>query len=160
MIDEIKIKCRKCQRTALADDFVLDHDYKMMICPACVSEKRSAGKKKQTVEKTQLDDSMDLNEAAQVSPVQSIKPLPRPQFSAPAEKKQEYIEISSKANNISAKQAQASSPQRMEPSRQAETPMGSKVKISCSKCNYRFSYDTERRYPSKCPYCGASVVNN
>jgi DNA-directed RNA polymerase subunit RPC12/RpoP len=36
----IQAKCKKCGRQANAEAFVLDYDFKMMVCPQCIKEKR------------------------------------------------------------------------------------------------------------------------
>jgi hypothetical protein len=40
----IDVKCRKCGRIANSEKFVLDHTYKMMVCPTCVKERRYSEK--------------------------------------------------------------------------------------------------------------------
>jgi hypothetical protein len=35
----IKIKCRKCGRQAPANEFVLDSEYRMVVCPNCIKER-------------------------------------------------------------------------------------------------------------------------
>lgn len=42
---DIKVTCRQCKRQANAHDFVLDHIYKMMVCPQCVRDRNSKEKK-------------------------------------------------------------------------------------------------------------------
>ncbi len=34
---------------------------------------------------------------------------------------------------------------------------GNRVKYTCPKCNYGFSYDMVRNSPSRCPYCCSDV---
>jgi rubrerythrin len=41
MIGDIKVKCKKCGRTASAAEFVLDPIYGMMVCQGCVKDRRS-----------------------------------------------------------------------------------------------------------------------
>ena len=38
---DVKIKCRKCGREAPSKEFVLDNDYKMVVCKICVNEKNA-----------------------------------------------------------------------------------------------------------------------
>ena len=38
---EVSATCRKCGRTAPASSFILDVEYKMMICPQCLKERRT-----------------------------------------------------------------------------------------------------------------------
>ena len=48
----ISVVCKKCNRPAKADQFILDPVYKMMVCPSCVKDRRDtemiAAKKKKT----------------------------------------------------------------------------------------------------------------
>jgi len=37
---EIKVKCKRCGKLTNSKDFVLDPDYKMMVCPQCIKEKQ------------------------------------------------------------------------------------------------------------------------
>ena len=37
--DDIMVNCRQCGGQARAGDFVLDPDFKMMVCPECVRRK-------------------------------------------------------------------------------------------------------------------------
>jgi len=34
-----------------------------------------------------------------------------------------------------------------------------KVRYTCPKCRYKFVYDTIRKYPASCGYCGTKVQN-
>ena len=36
----VKAVCRRCGKTALASDFVLDHIYRLMVCPNCIKERK------------------------------------------------------------------------------------------------------------------------
>lgn len=40
-MNPITIKCKRCNRPAKSTEFVLDNVYRMMVCPACVKERRS-----------------------------------------------------------------------------------------------------------------------
>ena len=37
---EIKAVCKKCNKQAPASEFILDHVYRLMVCPACVRERK------------------------------------------------------------------------------------------------------------------------
>ena len=32
-----------------------------------------------------------------------------------------------------------------------------KIRYTCSKCKYKFVYDTEKKYPDSCPYCRSTI---
>lgn len=36
----VEVKCRKCGRSAPADSFVLDHVYRMVVCPNCAKDRK------------------------------------------------------------------------------------------------------------------------
>ena len=42
----ISVKCRRCNKTSDSEQFVLDPVFKMMVCPNCVKERKSALNKK------------------------------------------------------------------------------------------------------------------
>ena len=37
---DLKVKCKRCGGLAKPEEFVLDYEYKMMVCPSCVKERR------------------------------------------------------------------------------------------------------------------------
>lgn len=37
---EIRVKCKKCGRSAKPEEFVLDHVYKLMVCPLCIKDRK------------------------------------------------------------------------------------------------------------------------
>lgn len=51
--DDVKVKCRQCGGEARASEFVLDPDFKMMVCPNCVRQKGVPKKTEQAVKKEQ-----------------------------------------------------------------------------------------------------------
>ncbi|MEA3430899.1 MAG: hypothetical protein U9R08_06495 [Nanoarchaeota archaeon] len=47
----VNAKCKKCNKEVLASLFVLDPVYQMMVCPACVRERKSAEAKAESESK-------------------------------------------------------------------------------------------------------------
>ena len=43
----IKVKCRNCGRMANSEEFVLDHAFKTMVCPACIKDKNKVSVQKE-----------------------------------------------------------------------------------------------------------------
>lgn len=39
---DIKVKCKRCSKEVRPEELVLDYTYKMMVCPACVKERRTS----------------------------------------------------------------------------------------------------------------------
>ena len=40
MGERVKVKCNRCQNEMFSDEFVIDPDYQMAVCPNCVREKK------------------------------------------------------------------------------------------------------------------------
>ena len=38
---DFKVKCKRCGRMAKPEEYVLDNVYRMMVCPACVKERKT-----------------------------------------------------------------------------------------------------------------------
>ncbi len=51
----VEIKCRRCGKTAKAEDFALDYVYKMAVCPSCIKERKANDSKtiKQSVKEAE-----------------------------------------------------------------------------------------------------------
>lgn len=50
IMDAIKVKCKKCGRTANSNEYVLDPVYRMMVCPMCIKDRRMGEKVRKEVE--------------------------------------------------------------------------------------------------------------
>jgi DNA-directed RNA polymerase subunit RPC12/RpoP len=46
MNSDIKVKCKRCGRSANSTEFVIDPVYRMAVCPACVKERKQSLKVK------------------------------------------------------------------------------------------------------------------
>jgi DNA-directed RNA polymerase subunit RPC12/RpoP len=125
---QVSAKCRRCGKTAPSNSFVLDPDYKLMVCPQCIKEKREAQRVRQEVEKHKTEKQE------------------QPKTDKPAgwDSEDEYLERQSK--------------RKEETKISAERIDSTKVKYTCQSCKYAFVYDTEKRHPKACPYCNAQVL--
>ena len=124
MPEEIKAVCKHCGKSGPVSGFVLDPDFKMMICSNCAKEKK-------VVKKTPAKNSV-------IKPVQS-KP-------AGWDNEDDYLERARKE-----KMRQAAAMPQYKPID------GVKVRVTCSKCKFKFNYNKEKRYPNICPNCGTKI---
>ncbi|MFH1770011.1 MAG: hypothetical protein ABH828_00465 [archaeon] len=128
--NEVKAVCRKCKRSASADEFVMDHDAKMMVCPLCVADKR-----KKDVKPVNNPTKGFSSQAG----IKSDKPVDW-------DKEDEYLEKMAKKKPTEPKQSFTRIDAR-------------KISYICPKCKYKFAYDEFKEYPKTCPYCRKPVVN-
>ncbi len=169
--NEIKVKCRKCGRDAVASEFKMDIDAKMMVCQNCIREKGSP-KNARVVPNTPTQIGMDKTRSSLGS--SSL-------FSGSSSSSSSFQRSSPVAGNQSENED-------VEPQLQNTTPRpagwdkddelleklyaqkkkkvesfkpisgsGTKLKYACQQCSYSFSYDTEKKTPRSCPYCQRAV---
>lgn len=132
MSDDIKVICKKCGRPSKASEFVLDPDYKMMVCLQCSKERKSSfGKKPSSLNPNQREDS-------------AINNTKRP---AGWDEDDEMLE----------KAARRMATKTEPPKTQYELIDDENIKLTCPKCEYRFTYNTIRMTPNSCPYCGVKL---
>jgi len=122
----IKVKCRNCGKEYPSNTFVLDHVYRMMVCPQCVKDRQ----RKEIVHKE-----------AQQQVVQETSKKPKGW-----DHEDEMIEKAYAAKQARATSATGSS------SPLIQTPDG-KYKYRCPRCKYEFAYNKATNTPSHCPYC-------
>ncbi|PLW80347.1 hypothetical protein C0585_03450 [Candidatus Woesearchaeota archaeon] len=124
----ISVTCRTCGRQANAGSFVLDPDFKKMVCPACVKDKRSR------LEKDRRDKEKLKNHLESLAD----KPIGW-------DAEDEYLEKVAKPKPKES--IELSFPSAGE----------GKAKYKCPKCSFPFVYDINRRKPSVCPYCSDPI---
>ncbi|MFH1209477.1 MAG: hypothetical protein V1663_01685 [archaeon] len=127
-VREIKVICKRCGKTAPSDKFVLELAYRMMVCPNCINELKSKQVQKDIAKKEERKE--------QIKEVKDVKPKP-----VGWDGDDDYLEKLYKHK----KQTQGES--------SYERISDTKVRYTCSKCKYKFVYDTEKKYPDSCPYC-------
>src|SRR3989338_8062351 len=127
--EEIKVKCKKCGRQAKTGDFVLDPDFKMMVCPLCIKEKRMREEVYSELAKKRGNEGVEEEELEK-------KP-------AGWDKEDEYLQRAYK--------------RVIKDTVKVEKVDEEKVKYKCPKCDYQFIYDIARKTPAVCPYCGSDI---
>lgn len=128
-MDEMRVKCRQCGRYAKTNEFVLDHGYKMMVCPACVKDRRL---------REDVHREVNAQKQAKKKVMEEVAEKP-----AGWDHEDEYLQ---KAHAM-----------KMKNTVQVEHISGDKVKYKCPKCAYKFIYDLARKMPNGCPYCGMGI---
>lgn len=124
---DIKVTCRKCGRSAPADKFVLDNAYKMVVCPSCVNERRDKDKVLRTLQEKKVQETEELKKKPAGWDAEDV-----------------YLEKAHKAKEAEIKVL-------------FERLDVEKVRYSCPKCNYTFVYNTVKKVPNLCPYCGEVI---
>ncbi|MDD5178269.1 MAG: hypothetical protein PHT54_03255 [Candidatus Nanoarchaeia archaeon] len=127
--ERIMVKCRQCGRVAAADEFILDHVYKRMVCPECIKDRRA---REQVHEEAKFVREEKLSRKIEDK-------MPQRGTMQPVAKDQSFNP-------------------RMEAVKEQPAPASNgKRRYTCSKCTFEFNYNTLTKVPSKCPYCKASV---
>ncbi len=125
----IKVKCKNCGKEAPADSFVLDHVYRMMVCPQCVKDRQKREVIHKEVKK-QAEEAKKEEEELQKKP-------------AGWDKDDEYLEKA-----YAEKMAKKMPILEISPG---------KYRYRCRKCKYEFIYNKATKTPSRCPYCNEDV---
>jgi len=128
--DRIKVKCNKCGGEMFSDEFVLDPDYKMVVCRNCIRDKR---KRQEVWAEVGKQREARLNAENQEGE-EAKKPKP-----AGWDKDDELLDRLVKQK------------QRVKETSGFKELANGKVK--CAKCGYAFKYDAENHRPMNCPYC-------
>lgn len=133
--DDIKAICKRCKRAAPASSFILDPVYKIVVCPDCVKE-RTRGKPK----------TPNATSADTIAKQPTMNSMAKP-FTNMQRGSEEPVEL-----KLSAEQ-----PEQPKPIRLAKAADASKVRYTCGKCKYKFTYSIEKKYPNTCPNCNSPV---
>jgi Zn finger protein HypA/HybF involved in hydrogenase expression len=130
-MDDFRVKCKKCGRPAKPNEFVLDAEFRMMVCPNCIREKRA----KHEVY-AELNAMKQAKKAAEGEERKEEKPLGW-------DHEDDILEKAAKM--------------KLKNSVKVEQIDDNHVKYSCPKCKYKFAYDTVRKMPKNCPYCSSEL---
>lgn len=133
MQTDFKIKCKRCGKLAVPEQFVLDPYFNMVVCPFCVKERKTK--------------SYEEQNKGQVAPQTNM--AIKPQVTNPNEKPMDWDKDDEYLEKVQ-KQKEDSKPV-------LKKIGGSKVRYPCTRCRFVFIYDEDRNYPVKCPYCGTPV---
>jgi DNA-directed RNA polymerase subunit RPC12/RpoP len=129
--NQVSAKCKRCGKTAPSTSFVLDPDYKLMVCPQCIKEKKEAERVRRELEKKKTEK-------------QELAAKETPEKPKGWDSEDEYLERHSKkieTVNVA-----------------AERIDNTKIRCTCPSCKYAFVYDTAKKHPKACPYCNAQVL--
>lgn len=184
--NEVKVKCRKCGRDAVASEFKMDIDAKMMVCPNCIREK-SSPKNARVLPNTPIQMAMQMDKDKTPSSLGSSLSFSR-SSSGLSSGASPHISSSSSSFQRSSSASNHAENENIEPLPQDTKPKpagwdkddelleklysqkkkkvesfkpipgsGTKLKYACQQCSYSFSYDAERKTPRSCPYCQRPV---
>ncbi|MBN2142688.1 hypothetical protein JW711_05145, partial [Candidatus Woesearchaeota archaeon] len=117
------------QREHAANEMVLDHVYKMMVCPQCVKERIASEK--------------GLKHAASLALAEKAASEVKKDIPAGWDRDDEEIE--------------ASYDKKVRDRAVLEQIDDQRVKYTCRKCKYQFTYHTVQMRPERCPYCSTPV---
>lgn len=178
---EVKINCRKCGQPSDSSRFVLDPVYKMMVCQKCSMERKSSAMFKKPSQPSQstsgepmipgLSRASPNSVAAQQGRAQAARqatPLgsaernraqmeaklfpssqPKPKEPEPA-KPAGWDEDDMELERLAKYKTNENAPK-------VEKISDDKLKITCAKCKYRFTYNIHTQTPTSCPYCGREI---
>lgn len=144
-----KVVCRRCGREAQADSFVLDPIYGMLVCPECMKEQKfQSNTSKAAVTKMTSDILMGAKTkttpSAAAQPVQKHAQEEAKERPAGWDSEDDYLERMHK--------------QREKLNVNYERLDDLRIRYRCTKCDFKFIYHTEKKYPSMCPNCGTRVI--
>lgn len=132
LIKGVKVKCRNCGRDADSNEFVLDPNFRMVVCPLCVRERKAKD----------IASGVRGRPAAEAQKEKPQEPSHPPGWDA----EDEYLQHFARAKSKSTIRAQRIDDEH--------------VKFNCPKCNYEIKFNTVKKTPAKCPYCNASITGN
>ena len=132
MASDIQVVCKNCGKSSPMEHFALDNVFRMIVCRNCTKDRRLRENVRAEVAK-QKEDKM-------------VKAASGGEDEKPAGWDKEDVMIERAYRQ---KAAQTVSVERID---------NVKVRYSCPKCKYKFLYNTEKRTPSSCPYCGAGIA--
>jgi len=141
-MNTIEVICRRCGRKAPADEFRVDHIYKLAVCKVCFTDrKKDLPKKTQTTQNVKEDKVVE--ESSKQYEIKRSKLFDDDEYLEKAiqRKKEEFKKKRENAVKV-----------RLLKENKALYP--------CPHCSYKFKYNIETETPTKCPYCGKKVNPN
>ncbi len=131
----VRVQCKRCGRLSPANDFVIDHLNKVMVCSACAK-----GAPKPTTLSELAAKKPTVLKARIPAPSAPIAPAKRVTVNDPEEDKMEKA--------YQEKKAKLGAYPRID---------DEKVRYKCGKCGYQFPYNKVKQSPAKCPYCAYQI---
>jgi|FLOH01.1.fsa_nt_gi hypothetical protein len=122
----VNVICRKCKRSAPAEQFVMSLDDKIMVCPLCILDSRKSNSKM----------TNSSHKTTVVSPVKGTAV----KKSADWDADDDYLERMNKQKLAV-------------PKVEFIRIDAFNVKYTCPKCKYVFVYNEDKNHPKHCPFC-------
>jgi len=142
----IEVNCRKCGRRAPANEFRVDHIYKLAVCKVCYTDRKKDLPKKPE-EKTVRE---MMREPKQETEIKTYDITRSKIFD---ENDDEYLDKA-------VKKKQEELQKRKENVIRVKPIKDNKALYPCQHCKYKFKYNTETQKPTQCPFCGKRVDHN
>lgn len=141
----IEVVCRRCGRKAPAEEFRVDHVYKLAVCRVCYTEREKSIPKKVKEEPT-LKELMEQKKETEEKNYEIKK-------SKIFDETDEYLEraVQKKKEKIREQKDSVIRTRKL---------THNKVLYPCQRCNYKFKYNLETQRPLVCPYCETKVSHN
>lgn len=141
-MNRIEVICRRCGRKAPADEFKVDHIYKLAVCKVCYTDRKKDIPKK-VEEKTSRE---------QITPQELKTPENKYEIrkSKILDEDDEYLEraVEKKKQEIL---------RQKEDTVKVKNLQDNKVLYPCQHCTYKFKYNIQTQRPTKCPYCAKNI---
>lgn len=134
----IRVKCKRCGRLSPANEFVIDHINKVMVCAACAKGAKPATPT--TLSELAVRNKPTVLKARIPAPSAPIAPAKKVVVDDPEEEKM--------AAAYNEKKAKLGAYPRID---------DEKVRYRCGKCGYQFPYNKVKQTPAKCPYCAYQI---
>ncbi|MDD5254103.1 MAG: hypothetical protein PHG05_03290 [Candidatus Nanoarchaeia archaeon] len=122
------VKCRQCGRSAPANEFILDHIYRKMVCPMCIKDRH---------EKEKVHEEFRLERETKSQKSELLKP-------------------ESQAINLKKDFKLMQRPLQQE--KPIEDKQNQKRRFKCTKCTFEFPYNPATKTPLRCPYCNYTIT--
>lgn len=161
----IEVICRRCGKKAPADEFKVDHIYKLAVCRVCYNERSKNIPKKEVNNQTIKNDEI---KTTKTNKTPNIHNTPNDIPNKTSNNIKEYDIKKSKILfddddeylNKAVEKKKEEMKIRKENSVRVRYLRDNKVMYPCQNCDYKFKYDINVQRPVKCPYCGKLVNHN
>jgi DNA-directed RNA polymerase subunit RPC12/RpoP len=174
----IEVICRRCGKKAPADEFKVDHIYKLAVCKVCYNgrikeipkniERKPEERTLRSIIDERVKNKPYENRTRETGTNKTTPSTISNKISTPEKKDSKDYEI--KRSKIfddddaylekAVRKKQEELKTRKENSIRVRHLKDNKVLYPCPSCDYKFKYDIETQRPVKCPYCGKTVNHN
>lgn len=151
---KIEVVCRRCGRRAPADEFKVDHVYKLAVCRVCYTERQKQESKKS--ESSSKDEKTSV-----LNDVSSKTNTPKLDDKTKIEKSKIFDEDEDdKYLKKEFEKKQERLKQERENVVRVKKLSSNKVLYPCQNCGYKFKFNIETQRPLDCPFCGKKINTN